>query len=69
MSLTAKRQPIALSLRRFWVWLRFGTIREEVRSVDGGVASEVAFIGRFNRVVGYWAYGHYDPSLPYKENT
>lgn len=36
-----------------------------VRSVDGGVASEVEFVDEEGQMVGYWAYGHFNPSLPY----
>jgi hypothetical protein len=53
-------------VRRLWNWLRFGRITERVVSIDGGVASEVEFRGRFGRVVGYWAYGSFDPAMPYR---
>lgn len=46
--------------------VRFGDIRVETRSVDSGVASEIAFIGRGGKIVGYWAYGDFDPSYPYR---
>ena len=55
------------TMKRFWYWLRFGKVRAETRSVDGGVASEVAYIGRGGKIVGYWAYGHFDPAMPYRE--
>ena len=47
-------------------WLRFGTVTETVTAVDGGVPSEIEFRGRFGRLVGFWAYGSFDPSLPYR---
>lgn len=53
-------------LKRIWQWIQFGTIREVVRSVDGGFVSEVEYIGRWNRTVGYWAYGSFDPAGPYQ---
>ena len=53
-------------LRAAGQWLRFGQITETVKAVDGGVASEIEYRGRFGWVVGYWAYGHFDPSLPYQ---
>jgi len=53
-------------IRKFYLWLRFGTIRSEVRAVDGGVASEIEYFGRFNKSIGYWAYGSFDPSGPYR---
>lgn len=54
------------AIRRFWNWLRFGKVREEVRSIDGGVVSEIAIFDRRGRMVGYWAYGGFDPAYPYK---
>ena len=53
-------------LRRLWLWLRFGRVTEHVKAVDGGVPSEIEYRGRFNRVVGYWAYGSFDPQGPYR---
>ena len=53
-------------LRRFWRWVRFGTLREVTKAVDGGCVSEFEVRGRFDVLVGYWAYGHYDPKLPYR---
>ena len=50
---------------RYFVW-RFGCIEERVVSVDGGVASEIAFTSADGTIVGYWAYGHWDPKLPYR---
>lgn len=58
--------PTVQAIRRCVQWLRFGALREEIRSVDGGVASEIAYVGRRGRVVGYWAHGSFDPALPYR---
>jgi len=66
----ARAQLAAARLRdriqRTWLWLRFGDITETVKSVDGGVASEVEYRGRNGKVVGYWAYGSFDPAYPYQ---
>lgn len=53
-------------MKRFWRWLRFGRITSTVKSIDGGVVSEEAYYGRRGRLIGYWAYGYWDPSLPYR---
>lgn len=53
-------------LRALWFWVRFGKVRQEVRSVDGGIPSEVAYLDRKGQLVGYWAYGYFDPSMPYR---
>jgi hypothetical protein len=54
------------TIKRIWQRLRFGIVTEKVMSIDGGVASEVAYIGRGGKIVGYWAYGSFDPSFPFK---
>jgi len=46
--------------------LRFGDITETIKSVDGGAVSEIEYRGRRGMIVGYWAYGHFDPSMPYR---
>lgn len=53
-------------LRAAWLWLRFGRITEHVKAVDGGVVSEIEYRGWSGRRVGYWAYGFWDPRLPYR---
>lgn len=53
-------------LNPHWQRIRFGEITETIKSVDGGVPSEIEYRGRGNAIVGYWAYGHFDPTLPYQ---
>lgn len=53
-------------MKRFWRWIRFGHIREEIKGEVANVVSEIAYYGRGNKLVGYWAYGHFDPNLPYQ---
>jgi len=38
--------------KRFWNWLRFGKVTSEVKSVDGGFISEIAYYDRKGRVIG-----------------
>lgn len=48
-------------------WVRFGTITSEVKGyAGGGVVCEIEYRGRRGQVVGYWAYGHFDPTGPYQ---
>lgn len=53
-------------IKRFIQWIRFGKITSEIKSVDGGFVSEEAFYGRNGKIIGYWAYGSFDPSYPYR---
>lgn len=61
--LVASRYKLAL----FWQWVRFGSITEKVVATAGdNVVAEVAYYGRKGRMVGYWAYGYFDPKMPYQ---
>lgn len=53
--------------RKIYNRIRFGHVRPVVKSTVCGVVAEVAYIDRNGEVVGYWAYGHFDPNLPYSE--
>jgi hypothetical protein len=53
---------IKLGALRLW----YGKPKELVISVDGGVTSEAAYFDRFDCLVGYWAYGSWDPGMPYR---
>ena len=44
-------------------------VRSEIKAEDGGVVSEEAFYDEYGKLVGYWAYGYFDPSLPYQGDT
>lgn len=57
-----------LKLCFFFQWLRFGKITTKVIDRIEGTVCELEYRGRFNKVVGYWAYGYFDPELPFKEN-
>jgi hypothetical protein len=55
-------------LKRAWLWLLYGKVSSRnVATVGDGVVSEVEYRDRWGRVIGYWAYGEFDPSLPYRE--
>jgi hypothetical protein len=62
---TAMRGP-ALWAKRAWLWLRFGCIRSEVKVFDFGLVCEEAFYDCNGTLIGYFAYGYYQPDLPYK---
>lgn len=53
-------------LRKTYLWVRFGTIRTEVRDRIDWLVCEEAYFGRGNKLIGYWAYGNFDPHLPYQ---
>lgn len=54
-------------VKKLWRRVRFGVITETVVSTSGdGVTAEVEYRGRGGRLIGYWAYGSFDPSWPYR---
>jgi hypothetical protein len=53
-------------IRRVRNYLRFGKIRSEIKSYDNGHVSEIAYYDRKGKMVGYWAYGHFEPYMPYQ---
>ena len=53
-------------IKKIWFWIRYGKVKSEVKSTDGGRISEESFMGRNGRRVGYWAYGSFDPGYPYQ---
>lgn len=47
-----------------WIcWIVYGHVTDAIKSVDGGMASEVGYYDRRGRRIGYWAYGYWDPKM------
>ena len=57
---------IKARLKDLYLYLRFGRITSKVEERLEGVVSQECFYGRNGKVIGFWAYGNYDPNLPYK---
>ncbi len=50
-----------------WRWIRFGNVTERITDTAGaGIPAEIEYVGRGGKVVGFWAYGYFDTSYPYK---
>lgn len=52
--------------RRLYNWIRFGKVTAKNIDHVEGTVSEVEYLDSKNQRVGYWAYGHFDPNLPYR---
>lgn len=69
MSKWAKWQEVYISIYFLIASLMFillyGRIQKVNKADVANVVSEIEFRGRFGTVVGYWAYGFYDPELPF----
>lgn len=53
-------------IKKLILWVRFGNVVEVVKAREAGVISEIQYIGRHGKEVGYWAYGYFNPNLPYQ---
>lgn len=55
-------------LRKVYNKIRFGDVYfVTTETVSGHVAEYEVRCKRSGKLVGYYAYGYYDPSLPYKD--
>ena len=53
-------------LKVIWLWLRFYPIKKKVTCYIDYRECEAEFYSRQGEVVGVWAYGYYDPHMPYQ---
>lgn len=58
---------LLIKIRRVYNRLRFGKVSLRITSMLEGTVAEYEILDRKGRVVGYWAYGYYDPNYPYKD--
>ena len=64
----AKRESnqIADTLTELENAVHFGHVRSEVKATEQGHVAEEAFYDADGNIIGYWAYGHYDPAYPFQ---
>lgn len=56
------------AVRRTYNRVRFGKVAAHVTATAGhNVAAEIEYRDKNGRVVGFWAYGSWEPNSPYKE--
>lgn len=53
-------------IRKMWNQMRFGSITSKPKEIINGAVAEEEFYDRHGKVIGYWAYGSFDPGLPYQ---
>ena len=50
-----------------WSWVKWGRLKEgKTYATEWGVMEYEVLSARFGKVVGYWAYGSFDPCFPYQ---
>lgn len=64
----AKRESnaIADTLTEIENAAHFGYVRSEIKATEQGHVAEEAFYDADGNMIGYWAYGHYDPAYPFQ---
>lgn len=65
-TMSERLEALHKRLVRVWVWFRFGKITARVVSHDGGYPSEIEYRDSDGYLIGYWAFGYFDPKLPYQ---
>lgn len=54
-------------VRRTYVALRYGKLTEHVMIIFGdGTPAEIEYRDSKGRIVGFWAYGDFDPDYPFQ---
>ena len=54
-------------LKRIWHKIRFRKITAKTIGTAGdNVPAEIEYYGRSGKVIGFWAYGYFDPKYPYQ---
>ena len=47
--------------------IRFGKITSKIIATAGdNVPAEIEYYGRGGKLIGFWAYGYFQPNLPYQ---
>ena len=53
-------------IKKIYLYIRFGTITERIVDRIEGIPCEIAYYDRNGKMIGYWAYGYFDPEGGYK---
>jgi len=53
-------------IKKLWYLLLYGRITYTVMDDINGMVCEEKYVDRYGNIVGYWAYGNFDPNLPYQ---
>lgn len=52
-------------IKKLLFTLKYGKLTQNVVCTIGGHDCEIEYVDKNDRVVGYFAYGNFDPQLPY----
>jgi hypothetical protein len=58
---------IDMRRERLWLQIRRPPLTPRIMATAGDhVPAEIEYLDQAGRVVGFWAYGHWDPAFPYR---
>jgi hypothetical protein len=47
-----------------WIWS--GIVEKVVGTAGHNIPAEIEYVNRKGEVIGFWAYGYFDPNYPYQ---
>ncbi|MDD3644373.1 MAG: hypothetical protein PHR19_02475 [Bacteroidales bacterium] len=53
-------------IKNLYIYIRFGEITSRVVDRTNGMPCEIAYYDRNGKMIGYWAYGYFDPEGEYR---
>ena len=53
-------------IKKLYLFIRFGKITKRVVDSINGYPCEIAYYDRNGDMIGYWAYGYFDPEGKYR---
>jgi hypothetical protein len=57
---------IIFHIKRIYCLIKYGKIDLIVMDNINYTSSEIKYVDRNGKTMGYWAYGYYEPYLPYQ---
>jgi hypothetical protein len=53
-------------IKKLYIYIRFGRITQRTVDSINGRPCEIAYYDRNGKMIGYWAYGYFDPEGEYR---
>jgi len=53
-------------IKKIYLFIRFGKITKRTVDTINGYPCEIAYYDRNGDMIGYWAYGYFDPEGKYR---
>jgi hypothetical protein len=53
-------------IKKLWYRIKWGDIQFVVKCFIDYTPCEIEYYDRKGNVIGYWAYGSFDPAMPYQ---